>query len=170
MIGPCSPVLLRVDRAAPAVLLEHPVVEPLHAGGSPIAQPPKPSQNFCRAVRVLRRELDVHDLLAHLRLLFGARYTLTPRWIRAIVLYDEAPDPERYERARRRSAGRFPARRSATGASSARRWASRSTATSPSGSSRTGRVQGGGAQRRVHGDRQGRDGDGRPLHRHVRRR
>jgi uncharacterized protein (TIGR02118 family) len=39
----------------------------------------------------------VHDLLAHLTLLFVARYTLT-RMVRAIVLYDEAPDAERYER------------------------------------------------------------------------
>src|SRR5436853_130068 len=35
---------------------------------------------------------------------------------------------------------------------------------------RPGRVQGCVARRRVRGDRQGRDGDGRPLHRHVRRR
>ena len=61
---------LRVDGAAPAVLLEHPVVDPRHprvldrpaADGFP---------ELLRAVGVLRRELDVHDLLAHLILLSG---------------------------------------------------------------------------------------------------
>ena len=47
--------------------------------------------------------------------------------VRVFVLYDEAPDPQRYAAARSSSAGRCRARRSATGPSSARRWASRST-------------------------------------------
>src|SRR4051812_19631328 len=56
--------LLRVDRAAPAVLLEHAVIEPLHPGvadrpaGEGLPEP-------LRAVGVLRGKLDVHDLLGH---------------------------------------------------------------------------------------------------------
>ena len=57
--------------------------------------------------------------------------------VRAFVLYESEPDPERYEQHAelcRQVPGR---RRSGTGRSSARRWASRRTRTTPSGSSRT---------------------------------
>src|SRR3954454_11784115 len=61
---------LREDRAAPAVLLEHPVVDARHA-----RVPDRPTADglpelLC-AVGVLRRKLDVYDLLSHLILLSG---------------------------------------------------------------------------------------------------
>src|SRR5437867_2299063 len=57
--------LLGIDRSAPAFLLEHPVVDPLHAGA--LDRPPAEAfpELLC-PVGVLRRELDVHDVLAHL--------------------------------------------------------------------------------------------------------
>src|SRR6266536_257889 len=83
--------LLRVDRAAPAVVLEHAVVDPLHAGA--LDRPASDAfPELLGPVGVLPGELDVHDLLAHLASFFAARYTLTPM-VRAIVLYDDAPDP-----------------------------------------------------------------------------
>ena len=52
------------------------------------------------------------------------------------MVYEQEPDAERYER-HAGFAGPSPAARSGTARSSARRWASRRTSTTPSGSSRT---------------------------------
>src|SRR5438067_1531742 len=56
---------LRVDGAAPAVVLEHPVVHSLHAGT--LDRPASEAfPELLAAIDVLRRKLHVHDLLAHL--------------------------------------------------------------------------------------------------------
>ena len=90
--------------------------------------------------------------------------------VRAIVLYDDAPDPERYEQ-------HAELCRKVPGATFRHGPVFGAPMGDPAyallrgvGVPGPGRVQGRVAQRGVHGDRQGRDGDGRSLHRHVRRR
>src|SRR6266542_4906369 len=128
--------LLRVDRAAPAVVLEHAVVDPLHAGSfdRPAAQA---FPELLAPVGVLRRELDVHDLLAHLASFLRdairsrpwSEHLFSTRGRRRIPSGTGSTSPTSSPRCRARPSG--------TAGCSAQRSESRGFATTPSSSGRT---------------------------------
>src|SRR3954453_411992 len=164
-----------VDAAALAVLLPHQVLHAGHAGivdlPAAYALPELPA-----ALEILRGKLEVHNPFAH----EGPPLRVK---LYAPTVYDEGeangsrdrPVRAGAERSSLRAARRalpqrpwrdVPARqglRCADGRAAVRLLRGMGVA-------RHGRVQVGCAQRRVHGDRQGRDGDGRQVPRDVRRR
>src|SRR5436190_1065086 len=68
--GALLALLLRIDRTAPALVLEHAVVDPGHAGV--LDRPAREAlPEGLGAVGVLGRQLDVHDAFAHLASFFS---------------------------------------------------------------------------------------------------
>src|SRR5262249_6655670 len=132
---------LRVHSAALVALLEHAVVDPGHPGirDRPAADGFPETRG---TISVLSGKFDVNHPLAHRDLLFGRSYTLTPPRAKGRRWFAQSSCTTRSRmrlatKATSSCAGRCRARPFVTGACSAHRWASRRTATTPSGNGRT---------------------------------
>src|SRR3954471_5948428 len=164
-----------VDAAALAVFLPHQV---LHAGHARIVDLPAADAfpELLAPLEILRRKLEVHDPFAHDEPPLRVK-------LYAPTLYDEGEANGSRDRPVRAGAGRSSLRAARRVVPQCPGWnvPPRQGLRRPHGRAavrvlrrmgmaRHGRVQVSRAERRVHGHRQGRDGNGREAQRHVRRR